>query len=644
MKKSSDKRTKTKPKAGQNEFIALVQQAQLLFSQGRMQQALQITIRILTIDPHNGALLNFAGVCAIRLDDYEQAEHFWRQAIISNPESPEAYFNLGLLLAKREHKIEAEQCYRQAIEFNPNYPEAYCNLGNLLDSWQRKIEAEECYRQAVTLNPNFEEAYHNLGNMLIQRNQPDEAEKCYRQAISLNAHNTQALSNLGLLLAKRKQTEEAERCYRQAIAIDPSDAEAHSNLGLLLTNTKQYDDAEYAFRLAISINSNVSEIHANLGNLLAKRRRNEDAEKCYRQAITINPNSAAAYCNLGVLLADQWRDEEAERGFRQAIALNPDYGLARLNLGYLLLSQGNWEEAWAYHEVRYVRDSPDQETIFPDIPFPQWQGETLLGKSLVVWLEQGYGDVINFCRYIPLLKAEGATHITIVCRPSLKPLLETLTGVDTLLDADNAEALPLHDYWTFLLSIPYRRKTTVDTVPHQIPYLSASPERIAEWTPRLPNNGLRVGLVWKGNPTHNNDAQRSLSHFSVLAPLWSVPGINFISLQKGQGEDEAQYPSEEQPLLHLGSDVRDFSDVAAIVTQLDLVICVDTAIAHLAGALGKPCWVMLPIYKTDWRWLRNRNDSPWYPATMRLFRQQKPDDWAAVIMNIKEALVALKSA
>lgn len=639
MKKKNPK-AKSRPAAPP--FHAPLQQAERLFTQGRHRQALGVLEQCLARDPQNVGLLNFAGVCAVALGDQDGAEQLWRQAIALDGALPETYFNLGLLLAKRRQKEEAELCYRRAISLNPRNAQAYCNLGNLLDD---RAQAEACYRSAIAfdpLDPGLEAAHYNLGNLLLERGAWEEAEHCYRQAMAAN----QTHAKLGFVLAKRRQPVEAEQAYRQALALDPGSAEAgvevYANLGLLLAEERRLDEAERCFRRALTLDPESPEIFSNLGNLLAQSDREDEAEQCYRTAIRLNPASAPAHCNLGVLLATRKRDDaEAERCFRQALACNPEHALTQFNLGHLLLAAGRWEEGWAYHEARYAPSIPDQTTVMPSVCAAHWQGEALAGKSLLVLSEQGLGDAIQFCRYLPLLKELGAARLTLTCRAELRALFATLDSVDALTDSAEQE-LPPHDYWVFLHSLPFHCKTTLDNVPARIPYLRAPPERLARWSGRLPAEGLRVGLVWKGNLMHSNDAKRSLAGLSVLKPLWSVPGVHFVSLQKGQGEDEALHPAADQPLFNLGMEIADFADTAAIVECLDLVICVDTAVAHLAGALGKPCWVLLPDYKADWRWLRERNDTPWYPA-MQLFRQATRDDWQPVVADITRALTAFRA-
>jgi hypothetical protein len=248
--------------------------------------------------------------------------------------------------------------------------------------------------------------------------------------------------------------------------------------------------------------------------------------------------------------------------------------------------------------------------------------------------------MIQFCRYLPQLKAHGAARITLVCHAALTPLFGALAGVDAVYGNDGDAPLAGHDYWVYPLSLPYFFRTDLDSIPATIPYLHAPPERIAAWTPRMPADGLRVGLAWRGNPAHENDADRSLPALATLAPLADIAGINWISVQQGHGADEARTPPPGMTLHDLGSTIADFADTAAIIAQLDLLICVDTAVAHLAGALGVPCWLMLNDYKTDWRWLATRTDTPWYPG-MRLFRQARAGDWAAVVDAIARELLLL---
>jgi Flp pilus assembly protein TadD len=617
---------------------SLFEQATALLARGEPRMALQLARQAWSLAPNNADVCNLVGVCAIALGDIGSAERCWQHAAALHPNAVEPRYNLAMLYADCRRLEDAERCYRQTLAVDPAHAGAHARLGVLLAGTDRTSEAEQCYRQALSLNQNDAATYGNLGLLLAAQKRDAQAEQCYRQALTLAPADSKVHSNLGILLARAKRVEEAEQSYCDAIALNPAGAETYTNLGLLLESCGRMGEAEQCQRSALHLNPSSSEIHSNLANLLTRLGRAQEAEQTYLQAIALNPHSAVAHSNLGVLLANATRDAEAEQSFRRAIALDADYQLARLNLAMLLLAQGRLSEGWIYHEARYHPDLPDPDAPLPAISFARWQGEPLRGKSLLVWPEQGLGDMIQFCRYLPLLKEQGATLITLVCRQALVSLMRTLAGVDTVLAIDGA-TVTAHDYWTLPMSLPLHCHTDLSTIPAPIPYLYVLPERRAAWSRRLPNGKFRVGLVWKGNSMHANDAKRSLSGLLALAPLWAVDGVQFVSLQYQSGADELRHHPAAQQVIDLGSGIGDFADTAAILEQLDLLITVDTAVAHLAGALGKRCWVLLPADRTDWRWMRARNDSPWYPDSMRLFRQAKGQDWESVIA---EAALALR--
>ncbi|MES2206634.1 MAG: tetratricopeptide repeat protein [Pseudomonadota bacterium] len=617
-----------------------IQKAQKLFSECRYQKALQLAQTALCSCPNHAGLYNFAGACAAQLGKSDLAIQYWNSTLLYEPGHAIAHFNLGLAYHHLQNDQQSEFHYRKAIHYAPDYAEAYCNLGNLLLENEHALEAEHCYKTAFKLNPDLEDACINLGHLLFKQGRENDAAECYQHALKLNATNSHILCNLGIILAHQHHHELAERCYRRAIEVEPMAIEAYCNLALLLEKQNKTFEAEKNLRHALKLNPEHPTLYSNLGNLLTNLLRESEAKLYYECSLVLAPNTAITHSNLGVLWANANDEQRAEASFRQALELEPSHSLARLNLGYLKLSQGKWKEGWAYHESRYVPNSPDKETLFPALPFPQWKGESLANKTLLVWVEQGYGDTLQFCRFLPLLKKMGAKHITLMCREALASLLETLEG-DIRIQRYPTDTIPEHNYWSFLLSIPFLLNIELHTLPNKIPYLFTDPKKISYWSSQLsslPLHSLRVGLVWKGNPHHSNDVQRSLPKLNVLAPLWSLPNISLISLQKGEGEDEAILPPPDQPLLELGSKIKDFTDTAALITLMNLIICVDTSIAHLAGALGKPCWVMLPAYKTDWRWLRERTDSPWYPHTMRLFRQTSRGEWSSVINTVCIAL------
>ena len=433
----------------------------------------------------------------------------------------------------------------------------------------------------------------------------------------------------------------AEHALRQALARDPQLAEAHANLGLLLDGKGQHREAEGHYRRALEFSPHLVQTHINLGALLAAQRRYAEAEEIYRRALSLAPESPAAWSNLGVLLVSVKREPEAERCFGRALASTPGYRSASFNLAYLLLRQGRYEEGWSCLESRGWH-SPIKGYLDG---FSRWQGESLEGKSLLIGAEAGYGDMIQFCRYAALIKRRGAARISVYCHPGLKRLFASLVGVDEVLTSDQPLPVVCWDYGTLPLSMPFLFQTTLDTIPADLPYLTAEPERIMHWAGIVgdPQAYLKVGLVWKGNPHFENNADRSLPSLSALVPLKDLTGIRYFSLQKGTGE-EASCNDAPMPLMDLGAHIGDFADTAAIVMNLDLVITVDTAVAHLAGALGKLTWVLLSDYMTDWRWLKDRQDSPWYPKVMRLFRQDNSGSWATVIAEVKRVLQTLVEA
>jgi Flp pilus assembly protein TadD len=445
--------------------------------------------------------------------------------------------------------------------------------------------------------------------------------------------------NSGLAHLAAGAAEHAEASFRQAIEAAPNLAEAHANLGLALDRRGEKAQAETAYRQAIALGANNPELFLNLGALLAATRRFSEAEAVYGEGLRLNPQVPSLWSNLGALHAGQKREEQAEACFRSALALDPEYASARFNLSYLLLRQGHFAEGFASLEARnwyatFTRELTEQHGI------PRWQGDALTGKSILITCEAGHGDMIQFCRYARDLKIRGAASVAVLCQPALQRLFATLDGVDEIFSLGQAVPEAGWDFWSPLLSLPHYFNTRPDNIPARIPYLAATPEDLAKWQARIPAWGLRVGLAWKGSPKFENDSNRSIPHLSLLAPLWSVPGTHFISLQKGAGEEEISTLTPASPITALGPDLQDFADTAAVISQLDLVISVDTAIAHLAGALGKPCWLLLPDFMTDWRWLKQREDSPWYPAGMRLFRQKKGEDWRPAIARVEAALTA----
>lgn len=498
--------------------------------------------------------------------------------------------------------------------------------------------AEAACQHALSENQAHIGALCMLAIVRYQTGRTSAAFEAVLLAIAQRADSL-TLCTLGIIARGCHKLPQAESAYREALRLAPDSAEIQNELALLYSDTGRTEEAESAFRSALKLRPDYAEAHNNLGVLFKKTGRRNEALAAYRRALEIKPNYAEAHNNIGVILKESGRLDEAAQTYRQALALKPDYADARWNLAMALLTAGHYREGWPCYEARHHPNRTEAVSEKPKLSCPQWTGQSLSGRSIVVWTEQGFGDYIQFARYLPLIKQRGAARLTVACPPPLKPLLETAGGVDEVITQAPAPEAP-YDYWVFPMSLPAVFGSELETLPASQPYLRALPERVLAWQSRLPEKGLNVGLVWKGNPGHNNDAHRSFRHLSQLEPLWSVPGVTFVSLQKGCGEDDAAGIATSQPIIPLGCELEDFGDTAALISALDLLITVDTAVAHVAGALGKACWVLLPHIECDWRWMRERTDSPWYPNNMQLFRQSPAARWDEVVQRVAEALAA----
>ena len=427
----------------------------------------------------------------------------------------------------------------------------------------------------------------------------------------------------------------AEACFREALAIAPQLGAAHANLGWLLAQAEADDEADACYRRALALAPSDVQILLNYGAFLAGRGDVQQAEAIYVRAVGLEPRSAAAWSNLGALFAQTGRFEDAEGSCRMSMRLDPGYAKARINLAYLCLRQGRFEEGWEHYDWRTW-----QCPLGPRVDAPRWAGQPLEGRSLLVGYEGGYGDMIQFSRYVAVLKRRGARHVALLCPPALEQLFAGLEGVDALLLPDEAIPRSGWDYWTSLMSAPFHCKTRVDSIPATLPYLRAEPAAVERWKPMLPTDGVRIGLAWKGNPKFENDRARSIPSLDLLAPLAGIAGAAFVSLQADHVDNAGSRTREALRLAEPACDARSFADTAALIASLDLVIAVDTAVAHLAGALGKPCWILLAEQMSDWRWLADRDDSPWYPKVARLFRQRRRADWGGVVKDVAAALAA----
>jgi tetratricopeptide (TPR) repeat protein len=460
-----------------------------------------------------------------------------------------------------------------------------------------------------------------------------EAEKLYLTVLGSRADFAPALHLLGVLRGQLGNPPAAVELIRRAIAIYPTDPDYHSNLAKFLIETRDETAAIVSSRHAIALAPHLAEPHLNLGTALMAINRWEEAAASFRYVISLKPDYAEAHSNLGAALKAQGQLDAAISSYRQAIALQPEFVDAHWNLGLLHLLKGNFPHGWAGYEWRLKLE--ENASLFGRYPQPRWIGEDLAGRTILLITEQGFGDAIQFIRYAPLLVQRGG-RVVVCTDPPLARLFKRIPGIEEVFLRNDPP--PPYDVQCPLLSLPRIFGASLQNIPAEIPYLSADPESIRRWARRFHQNDRRrrIGLVWAGSPTHKCDPARSLSPSSLLSPLSDVKNSRFFSLQKGPAAAQPNLLPANIALTDWTSDLIDFADTAALIASLDLVITVDTAVAHLAGAMGKPVWVMLPFI-LDWRWLMNRTDSPWYP-TMRLFRQRKPGDWTSVIEKVVEEL------
>jgi tetratricopeptide (TPR) repeat protein len=495
----------------------------------------------------------------------------------------------------------------------------------------RLIEAEAVCRQVLMAQPNLPEAEHLLGVIAHQNGKLAEAIEHVERAAKLAPQVALFHANLGEMLRLAGRPKLAAAAARRALDIEPKMPAALSNLGVALYELKDYEGAARAQRQAIAAAPDFAEAHSNLGNALHALRRFDEAVAAYQKAIALKPDYADAWANLGTTLHHSGSFDDGIAALRRAVALAPHHGNAHSGLGILLLMRGEFGEGWDEYEWR-LRSSERKGPRFPEIP---WQGENLAGKHIYVQAEQGFGDTLQFARYMTPLAAR-AGRVTLRVHQQLVTLLrESLPGITVL--GDRGDPAP-YQYDAVLMSLPRLFRTRLESIPAQVPYLHAPADAATRWKKRLAGmGGLKIGVVWAGNPEHVNDTRRSVD-LNLLAPLFAVPGTSFVSLQFGPRTADLKKLKGKSRIEDLGAAFGDFTDTAGAMAALDLLITVDTSVAHLAGALGKPVWMLLP-WITDWRWMLQREDNPWYP-TMRLFRQARGGDWRDVIAPVTKALKA----
>jgi len=566
---------------------------------------------------------------------YEEAVANYNRALAVQPKHAEALSNRGNALKALQRFDEALASYDRALSARPDYATGHSNRGAVLSEMKRLPEALAAYDRALALQPNHVEALYNRGHVLHGLKRYEEALAAYDRVLTLRPDLAAAHVNRGNSLNELKRPDEALASFERALTMQPNLTEAHANRGLALHALGRFDEAMASFDRALALWPDYPIAHYNRGSTLHALKRYEEAVASYDRAIAVKPDYAAAHSNRGASLYEMTRFDDALASYDRALVAEPDFPDAHWNEASLRLLTGDFKRGFAEYEWRwtYERLAPAKR----EYPQPQWRGEDIAGRTVLLYSEQGFGDTIQFSRYATLVAARGARVILEVEGP-MQRLMQSLPGPAEVLI--KGSPLPDFDLHCPLMSLPLAFGTELATVPAQTPYLSAPAEAVAAWQAKLPQDGRRkIGLCWSGNAAHQRDRDRSIA-FDALAPLLDAEAA-FVVVQKDIRSDDVAALNARSDILQVGDTLGDFADTAALIETLDLVITVDTSIAHLAGALGKPVWILLPRIP-DWRWLLDRDDSPWYP-TVRLFRQDGSAAWPSTIARVRAALTEFLS-
>jgi tetratricopeptide (TPR) repeat protein len=562
--------------------------------QGRITQAAELCAAVLAVMPRHGEALHLLGILRFEQRRPAEAAELLARAVRIRPDAA-AFAHHGLVMQELGRHAEALASYDNALRLKPDFLDALGNRASALIELGRFEEAVADCGRALALRPDQFEAYYNRGIAMAQLGRHDEALASFDQALVLRPDHVPALQRRGIALDDLRRHAEAVVAFDRIIALQPHDAEAHNHRGIALEELRRWDEA------------------------LAS----------YERALQLKPNHVEALNNRASALTEMGRFDQALQSYAQALVLRPDYAPCHWNRSLVLLRLGSFTQGFEEFEWRRKKESWASRNLAG----PEWAGEPLAGKRLLLYAEAGLGDTIQFARFACTV-AKGAANVTVEVQAPLRGLLQSLHGV-TVIGAGDAR--PAFDYHLPLMSVPHVLGTVPNTIPAPVPYLAADPDRVQHWSRRLGSDGLKIGIAWQGNPNPNIDKGRSIP-LSAFAPLVQVPGVRLISLQKGFDRlpDMPAGMTVETlgPDFDAGPDA--FLDSAAVMMNLDLVISSDTSLAHLAGALGRPVWIALK-HVPDWRWMMDRADTPWYP-TARLFRQVRCDDWDELLGRIAAEL------
>ena len=610
----------------------LLQQAVALHQQGQLDRAMALYDAVLHVEPRQFDALHMLGVIAYQTGNLQGADDLLARAIAVNAQDAACLTNAGLVLQAQRRSDAAVLRYEQAIAVNPNFAQAWFNLGNALQEQGQYEAAVDRYDHAIALQPDHALAHANRGNALLKDGrQLDAAIASYLHAIRLRPDFAQAHCNYGTALLKNGQYEAAIAAYDRAIVLQPTHADAHTNRGNALQKIGgRLAEAVASHYQAVCLQPDDASAWYNLGIALSDSNQATDAVICFDKAISLQPDAAHTYLNRGIALERCRQFDAAIASYKKALQLRPDLLEVHWNISLVLLLTGDLAQGFAFYEWGWQGQRPrgTPRICTQDV----WLGqESLHEKTILLYAEQGFGDTFQFIRYATLLAQRGA-RVVVEVPQALVTLVRGVVGVQDVVAV--GASVPPFDVHCPLMSLPLAFKTDLSTIPRCGAYLRSDPHRRATWADRLgPKVRPRIGLAWSGRPTHRNDHNRSIALERLLVSL--PPGFDYVCLQKDIR------PSDLVALQRSGvrdctKDMDDFSDTAALCDAMDLVLCVDTSVAHLSAALGRPTWILLP-YTPDWRWLLDRSDSPWYD-TVQLFRQNADCDWTPVLQQVTHAL------
>ena len=581
------------------------------------------------------AALCQAGLAHLQSGRLADAELCCQQALTLDEQHPDALHLLGVLCFHAQQPDAAVEWIGRAVQQAPK-TEYLLSLATVLERQGRLEDAREHYSRASSLKPDDAVLQNHLGNLLWQLGQNDEAVLHYQQALKLDPQYWEPAQNCGMLLLELGRHADALKCFDIAEKLNPS-AALYQMRAVCLSAVNRFEDAQVDYEKSIALDPGLAETHNNLGLLHWRFGRLEQAFACFDRALALRPDFHAVLNNKAVVLLHLQLLDEAFATLQRSLAAAPNDAQTLFYLATLQLLTGDFERGWLAREARWRL--PSVGLVDRGFSKPLWRGDLPLeGKTILLHSDEGLGDAIQFARYVPMVAALGA-KVVLEVEPPIQQCLGGITGVAECVGRSSTPAFDLH---CPLGTLPLAFKTQLDTIPLTQGYVPAPPvARLTAWDNRLgPRTRFRVGLVWAGNPDHKNDHNRSLT-LRALAPLLDCD-VQLVSLQKGVRDQDRAFLSERPDIVDLTQHLTDFSETAALISCLDLVISVDTSVAHLAGALGAPVWTMVP-FNPDWRWLLNRSDSPWYQS-MRLFRQPKRGDWASVVDDVRRELESLASA